>query len=185
MNKLMSLAACAIVATLAACAEPPEPASRSQMLETTAVVKSIDLETRHVLIKTEDGRMLTIVAGPDVVNLDQVEPGDRIKASYYESVAVEMAADNATGTDAVVAVGRAPEGAKPGAFIGASVRKIVTIVSFDPNTNIVTFTTPDGFPHSLVVKPEMREFARALKPGDRVDVAYTESLAIGVVEISG
>jgi hypothetical protein len=185
MNKLMSSAACAIVATLAACATQPEPASRSQILETTAVVESIDLVNRHVLLKTEDGRMLTIVAGPEVINLDQVEPGDRIKASYYESVAVEMAADDATGTDAVAAVGRAPEGAKPGAFIGASVREIVTIVSFDPNTNIVTFTTPDGFSHSLVVKPEMRDFARAVKPGDRVDVLYSESLAIVVVEIPG
>ncbi len=76
MNKLMSLVACASVATLAACATQPEPASRSQILETTAVVESIDLENRHVLLKTEDGRMLTIVAGPEVINLDQVEPGD-------------------------------------------------------------------------------------------------------------
>jgi hypothetical protein len=31
----------------------------------------------------------------------------------------------------------------------------------------------------------MRDFARAVKPGDRVDVLYSESLAIVVVEISG
>ena len=91
MNKLKSLAACAIVATLAACETPPEPASRELTLETTAVVEAINMETRHILLKTEDGRRLTIVAGPEVRNLDQVEPGDRIKASYYESVAVQMA----------------------------------------------------------------------------------------------
>jgi translation elongation factor P/translation initiation factor 5A len=185
MNKLKSLAAFAIVATVTACAAPPEPASRSQTLEATAVVESIDVKTRNIHLKTEDGRELTIVAGPEVRNFDQIEPGDRIKAIYYESVAVEMAADDATGSDAVAAVGRAPEGEKPGAFVGASVREIVTIVSFDPGTNIVVFTTPDGFTTSLVVKPEMREFARAVKPGDRVDVTYTQSLAIGVTEIPG
>jgi len=185
MSKLISLVAFAIVATLAACETSPEPASRELTLETTAVVEAINMETRHILLKTEDGRRLTIVAGPEVRNLDQVEPGDRIKASYHESVAVQMAADDASGSDAVAAVGRAPEGAKPGAFVGSSVQAIVTIISYDPDTNVVSFTTPDGLTHSLVVKPVMRDFAWALKPGDRVDVLYTEALAIGVTEIPG
>ena len=185
MNKLKSLAACVIVATLAACAPPPEPASRELTLETTAVVQTIDMETRQVLLKTEDGRMLTIVAGPEVRNLDQVEPGDRVKATYYESVAVQMAAGQASGTEAAAVVVRAPEGAKPGAGVGASVRTIVTMISYDADTNVISFTTPDGLSHSLVVKPEMRDFARALKPGDRVDVVYTKALAIGVTEIPG
>jgi hypothetical protein len=185
MNKMMSLAACAIVATLAACTPPPEPASRSLTLETTAVVQTIDMETRVVLLKTENGRMLTIVAGPDVRNLDQVEPGDRVKATYYESVAVQMATGQASGTAAAAVVVRAPEGAKPGAGVGTSVRTIVTMISYDPDTNVVSFTTPDGLSHSLVVKPEMRDFARALKPGDRVDIVYTEAMAIGVIEIPG
>ncbi len=104
MNKLKSLAACAIVATLAACETPPEPASRELTLETTAVVQTIDMETRQVLLRTENGRMLTIIAGPEVRNLDQVEPGDRVKATYYESVAVQMATGQASGTAAAAAV---------------------------------------------------------------------------------
>jgi translation elongation factor P/translation initiation factor 5A len=59
------------------------------------------------------------------------------------------------------------------------------MISYDPDTNVISFTTPDGFSHSLVVQPEMRDFARALKPGDRVDVVYTKALAIGVTEIPG
>ena len=185
MSKLISLVAFAIVAILAACETPPEPASRELTLETTAVVEAINMETRHILLKTEDGRRLTIVAGPEVRNLDQVEPGDRIKASYYESVAVQMATDDASGTESAATVVRAPEGAKPGAAVGARVRTIVTMISYDPDTNVVAFTTPDGLSHSLVVKPEMRDFARALNPGDRVEVVYTEALAIGVTEIPG
>ena len=185
MNKLESLAACAIVATLTACETPPEPASRELTLETTAVVQTIDMETRQVLLKTEDGRMLTIVAGPEVRNLDQVEPGDRIKAVYYESVAVQMATAQASGTEAAAAVVRAAEGAKPGAAVGASVRAIVTIISYDPDTNVISFIAPNGAADRLVVKPEMQDFARALKVGDRVDVVYTKALAIGVIEFPG
>ncbi len=185
MNKLKLLAACAIVTTLAACATPPEPASRTLTLEISAVVETVDMESRQILLKTEDGRMLTIVAGSEVRNLDQLEPGDRVKAAYYESVAVQMAAGQASGTEAAAAVVRAPEGAKPGALVGASVRTNVTMISYDPDTSVISFTTPVGFSHSLVVKPEMRDFARALKPGDRVDVVYTKALAIGVTEIPG
>jgi hypothetical protein len=185
MNKLISLAACAIVATLAACATPPEPASRMQTLETSAVVETVDMKTRHIVLKTEDGRKITIVAGPEVRNLAQLEPGDHVKAIYYESVAVRMATDDASGTDASAVVARAPEGAKPAGVVGTSVRTIVTLISYDQGTSVVTFTTPDGLPHSLVVKPEMRDFAQALKPGDRVEVVYTEALAIGVTEIPG
>jgi len=152
-------------------------------LEITAVVETIDMETRHIALKTEDGRKLTIVAGPGVRNLDQLEPGDQVKVAYYESVAVRMAADGAAGTDTSAVVVRAPEGAKPAGAVGTSVRAIVTLISYDPDTNVVSFTTPDGLSHSLVVKPEMRDFARALKPGDRVEVVYTEALAIGVTEI--
>jgi hypothetical protein len=152
-------------------------------LEITAVVETIDMKTRHIVLKTEDGRKLTIVAGPEVRNLAQLEPGDRVKAAYYESVAVRMAADDASGTDTSAAVVRAPEGEKPAGAVGTSVRTIVTLISYDPDTNVVTFSTPDGLPHSLIVKPEMRDFAQALKPGDRVEVVYTEALAIGVIEI--
>jgi hypothetical protein len=183
MNKLMSLAACAIVATLVACAPPPEPAARELTLEVTAVVESIDLKTRHIVLKTDDGRTLTIVAGPEARNLDQLEPGDRVKAVYYESVAVQMAADQASGSQTSSAAVRAPKGEKPGGAVGATVRTVVTMISYDSSTNIVTFTTPDGLSHSLVVKPEMREFAGALNPGDRVEIVYTEAFAIGVIEI--
>jgi hypothetical protein len=183
MNKLKALAVCAIVATLVACAPPPEPASRMQTLETTAVVESVDMKTRHIVLKTDNGRLLTIVAGPEARNLDQLEPGDRVKAVYYESVAVQMAADQASGSETAAAVVRTPEGAKPGGAVGATVRTVVTMISYDSNTNVVAFTTPDGLSHSLVVKPEMRDFAGALKPGDRVEIVYTEAFAIGVVEI--
>jgi len=185
MNKLMSLVACAIVATLAACATPPEPASRMKTLETTAVVESVDMKTRHIVLKTADEREITIVAGPEVRNLAQLETGDHVKAIYYESVAVQMAAEGASGSDTSAVVARAPEGAKPAGVVGTSVRTIVTLISYDQDTSVVTFTTPDGLPHSLVVNPEMREFVQALKQGDRVEVVYTEAFAIGVTEIPG
>jgi hypothetical protein len=50
----------------------------------------------------------------------------------------------------------------------------------------VTFKRSDGTVHVIAVKsPNMVEFIHTLKPGDQVDVTYTESLAINVVPAAG
>jgi Cu/Ag efflux protein CusF len=164
----------------------PQPASVVETIEATAIVQTIDLETRQVLLKVEDGRMLTIVADPEVRNLEQVEPGDKVKAVYIQGVAAQMAAPGqaAEGTEVTTGVALAAEGAKPAAVVGNSVRGVVTIVSYYVPSNLVTFASPDGLVHSAVVrKPEMQEFARGLKPGDEVEVTFTEAVAVGIVEI--
>jgi len=80
----------------------------------------------------------------------------------------------------------AQEGKKPGGGIGASITTTVTIQAIDTHTNIVTFKRSDGSVHVIAVKsPNMVQFIRTLKPGDQVDVTYTESLAINVVPAAG
>jgi hypothetical protein len=150
-----------------------------------ATVQSLNLETRQVLLKLEDGRNLTIVAGPNVVNLEQVNVGDKVKALYKRGVAARIAipAESVEETEMAASIALAEEGKKPGAAIGTMVRTVVTIVSFDIRSNLVTFATPDGLVRSIVViEPEMQEFARGLKPGDEVEVTFTEALAIGLYE---
>jgi hypothetical protein len=66
--------------------------------------------------------------------------------------------------------------------VGSSVTVNVKILGINPSTNTVAFEDSDGQQHVIAVKsPNMREFIRTLKPGDHVDVTYTESVAISVV----
>lgn len=163
----------------------PRPASVQKSVETTAVVQLVDMESRQVLLEEENGRLLTIVAGPEVRNLAQVEPGDIVMAVHEQSVAVQMAprSQASSGTQTVVAAARAPEGDRPAAMVGDAVRMVVRIVSFDPQSNLVVFAEPDGFVHSVIVQePQMQEFARGLNPGDEVEVTFTEAIAVAVVE---
>ena len=163
----------------------PQPASVVETVEAMATVQSLDLLTRQVGLKTEDGRMLTIVAGPEVRNLAQIDLGDKVKAVYIQGVAARLAAPGqaASGTEVTTAIVRAAEGDKPAVIVGESVRTVVTIVSFDAKSNLVTFAAPDGLVRSVVVrKPEMQEFARGLKPGDEVEVTFTEAIAVGIIE---
>ena len=180
------------VAALGACQQTdsastamPQEASATETIEATAIVKLVDLEERQVLIELENGRLQTILAGPDVRNLEQVEPGDTVRATYKRGVAVKMVGrgEESAPPEAVIAAGRAAEGERPAAMVGDAVRLVVRIVSYDADSNLVAFSAPDGFVHSVVIQePEIREFARGLKAGDEVEVTFTEALAVAVVE---
>ena len=67
-------------------------------------------------------------------------------------------------------------------MLGATVSMVVTLVSYDPATALATFTTPEGDIQSVVVSPEMRAFAAARKPGDRVAVDLTSAVAMAIEE---
>jgi hypothetical protein len=54
-------------------------------------VESVDTSTRQVLLRTPDGARTTVVAGPEVRNLPQLKPGDRVTITYQEAIAVQMA----------------------------------------------------------------------------------------------
>jgi len=51
-------------------------------------------------------------------------------------------------------------------------------------TNTVAFTRSDGTNHVIQVSPELRKFIREIKPGETVQVTFTESLAVEVIPAS-
>ncbi len=186
MNATKILLAAAVLALAAGCqqtASTPQPTMVKESIEATATVTSLNLSTRQVGLETEDGHKFTIIAGPEVRNLAQIDLGDKVKAVYIQGVAARLAEPGASGTQMSAAAVRAPEGTKPAAMAGESVRTVVTIVSYDSKSKLVTFAGPDGLVRSVVVqKPEMQAFARGLKAGDEVEVTFTETFAIGIVE---
>jgi hypothetical protein len=57
--------------------EPPSVVKDLRQEVTSATVESVYLPERLVSLRTEDGRLVAVVAGPEVRNLDQVKVGDR------------------------------------------------------------------------------------------------------------
>jgi hypothetical protein len=158
-------------------------AEREETRTLDAVVQSVDLDTRQVLLVDTAGEPVSLTAGPEIRNLPQLEPGDRVMMEFYEAVAARMAEpgdlDEAI---AVGAMGRNPDGSKPGGFIAVSEEMIVEFVSYDaPNATVVIIDS-NGQRLSLPVQEELREFAAARKPGDRVHVTITESVSLTTIE---
>jgi len=170
------LAAVLVLAATAAA----QPATVTKTVEGVATVESVDQQTREVVLSNGD-EMMTLKAGPDVRNLAQVHPGDKVRVSYGEQLAAQIAKPGSPPVTAAEFAGRTKQGAKPGALAGRTITARVKIVSVDKATNTVTFTGPAGKTQKVAVQdPGMQAFVAKLNPGDEVDVTYTEAIAINV-----
>ncbi len=155
-----------------------------EQIDARAVVETIDRATRTVLLRGEDGSLSTVQVGPQVRNLGQVKPGDLVVMRLRLGVVAEMAPPSGAGgpRGAAEAVGRTPEGGRPGAFAGEALRTRVTFNGYDAATRTVTMTMPAGEQRSMVLQTKpMQDFAATLKSGDKVDVTFVRSIAIGVM----
>jgi Cu/Ag efflux protein CusF len=162
------------------------PAVTSNLTKVQATVKAIDPATRSVTLEGPKGPV-TVQVGPEVKNFSNLKVGDVVNVSYYESVAAQIAKGGQKVSDpaaSTFAYG-SPKGMKPSGGAGASLTATVKIEAIDLGTNTVAFKGQDGQTHIVEVKsPNMQKFIRTLKPGDTVDVTYTQSVAVSVIPAS-
>jgi hypothetical protein len=161
----------------------PQPAEIARGVETTATVESIDQSTRQVLLRREDGSFTTLRVGREVRNLPQVKAGDRVVLRHAEAVAVALAPPGARdpGRAEGAAALRAAQGERPGLAAAEVVRRRVTVTAVDAGSGTVSFHEQGGPVQTVVLRrPEMLEFARSLRVGDQVNIAYAEAVLIAV-----
>jgi hypothetical protein len=183
MKRAISLAILGLVTTMGcASAKDKEPFVKKDTVEATAKVEAIDSQNR-LLSLSGPGGMATIQAGPEIRNFDQIHVGDDVKVTYTSALAAKITkSKDAPATSVDAASYTAPEGSKPGAAVGATIKTTVTIESVDTSFDTVTFKRPDGYVRTIAPStPEGKKFIHTLKKGDKVDVEYTEALAISVV----
>lgn len=169
---------------LAACAPPTPPSAVIEdRVTTVATVESIDMRSRDVLLRGPNGGLFTVKAGPEVQNLAQVRPGDRVYIAYQEALAVQVSPPGQMGppSERDTAAVRAARGERPAGAGYDMIRVRVKIEAVDRSTNTVSFIGPQGVLNIVAVRnPEMIAFIRRLRPGDEVELNYVEAVAISV-----
>lgn len=160
----------------------PQKAAVSETVKLTAAVKSVDYEKRLITLQGQDGKAMTVEASPEVKRLKEIKAGDMVVINYTQAIAVELKkAGSASGVSVKEDVKRAKASEKPGISGEREVKSTVTIDAVDLKNNIVTFTGPQGNVNIVAVKrPQMRDFLKTLKVGDKVDVTFTEAVAVSV-----
>ena len=179
-----TLAIASVAILLTACApQPPKPLALSETVEATATVEAIDQSTREVVLRDAQGHQMLVKVGPEVRNLAQVKPGDRVVVRFTEGFAAEVVkpGTGVAGVQADTTVARAAPGERPAAGVEQQIRTTVTVYDVDPYANTIEVTGPRGYNRRLKVKdPQAIEFIRGLKKGDEVEVTFSEALAISV-----
>lgn len=179
----ITTAVAATASLVAACAMPPKPMSVSEVVEASATVEAIDTTTRRVRLKGPEGRSMIVQAGPEVRNFDQVRVGDRVVVRYTEAMGAEVVKPSSAvgSTQPTVTTERAGAGARPGGSEAVSLKGVVKVVSVDAAKGVVEFVGVDGAMRRVrVADPRAQEFVRGLKPGDAVQVTFTEAIAVSV-----
>ena len=157
------------------------PAVTSKLSTVTATVQAVYPDKRSVTLVGPDGKVQTIFVD-EKVKLDRIKAGDKVRVSFYQGLAAQIAKNGQTVTDPAGSTFAYKNPNGPGGGAGQSVTVTVKILGIDPGTNKVAFQAQDGSQHVVAVKsPDMKKFIRTLKPGDTVDVTYTVSVAVSVI----
>ena len=182
MNTWLRTLVCALlVLSTTACSEKKQQSldiERSSVVSVGATVAAIDLKTRLVTLRGNDGKILKVYAGEEVVNLPQVRVGDRVNVSYIESLVVRMAQPGEIKFEQSVLLGTAEPGAKPAGFGMTEATFTAVIMEIDLVKETVMLKMPNGT--MAVIKARNPENLKKIKAGDTIAVEYTEALAIGI-----
>jgi len=162
-------------------AAPPKVVKEMEAVMTATVV-AIDLQTRIVTLKGEDGEVRDIKVGEEAVNLPQVKVGDLVTVKFYESIAVEVIKPGtAMGAGEKTAVVRAKPGEMPAGMVARQVSVTATITAIDKQKSTMTLKGPEG--KLAVVKVQDPANLEKVKVGDELMITYTEALAISVEHV--
>lgn len=151
----------------------PKPVTES--VTVTATIEAIDHTNRLVTLKGAKGNLTTVQADESIKRFHELKVGDKVTATYYESIAVNVRKPGTPAPKAVdAAVTRATGG--PGATAAVQETVTVTVQSIDRANRSVTVRKQDGSVVSLRVQNP--QYLEAVKEGDTVDITYTRALLL-------
>lgn len=152
--------------------------TRTETTHATVVVTGIDKTARKLTIKNLSGEKMTFYVPSDVKSFDKLKVGDRVEVDYMESIALSMLPPGSkpSMTERTATV---PGGAGREMSISAEV------ISVDAAANKVTFKGPKGQIKTVNVQDsELQAKLPSLKPGQVLQLTYTEAIATGVQPVA-
>lgn len=172
------VSAAAFAQAPAKAAQPPASISKAAVQTETATIVAIDATNRVISLKTADGSVADIVAGPEIQRFNELKAGDKVTFKYYESVAYAIQKPGATPPSPEKMSVERSGGAKPGGKMTQTLTAVVTVTAIDTTVPSISIKTEKG--DLMHFKVEDKSNLAGVKVGDQVQVTYTQALAISV-----
>jgi hypothetical protein len=174
------LIALVVLAGLPTVALAQKPVTRTDAVTVTAKIEAIDRNARLVTLKDRNGDTETILCGPAVKRFDELSVGDTVTLSYREAIVYQVrkpGQPGGAGSQADTKLTR-NQGPKPGGTVSQKEIATVTVKAVDAGVPSITVLTADG--HAETFKVDDKRVLDGVKAGDRVEVTYTQALAVSV-----
>ena len=151
-------------------------ASKSRTVHDSVTVTGIDKSARMLTVKTDAGESRSIQVPADVKAFDKLKKGDKIDIDYTESIALSMLpAGTKPSASEKEAMART---SKEAGMVGKQVSLSAEILEVDAAGNKVILKGPKGNARVIHVSdPDMQARLPNLKPGQVIQVTYTEAIA--------
>ena len=155
----------------------PQGARTAETTTVNATITAIDKATRVVTLRGQQGDAIIVKAGEEVKRFNDLKVGDKISATYSESIAwsVRPAGQPAPPTETQTITRR--QGG-PGGTATSQQTISVTVEAIDQAVPSVTVKGPQGGTQTFKVSNAKN--LEKLKVGDKVDISYTQALLIRV-----
>ena len=167
----------------AAMTSSPGKVGVGQTVEVDATITAIDKATRGITLKGPQGDEVSITAGPDVRNFDQLKVGDTVKIKYLETLVLELQKGGGlpvAQTEVAGAAGAKP-GEQPAGVVGRQVTVVGDVIKLDAATQTITVKGPQ---RTVELKARDPEQFKLIAVGDQIQATYTEALAVAVTPVA-
>jgi Cu/Ag efflux protein CusF len=153
--------------------------SKVNMVKVNATITAIDPATRTLTLKDDKGTEDTYTVGESVQRFNELKVGQMIAVTYYESLVLQVLkpGEQGSGPSFEAALNRA-KSQLPAGSVATQTKATVTVKSVDPAVPSVTVTTDDG--RTVTRKLEDKQVVSQLKPGDKVNITFTQALITAV-----
>ena len=157
----------------------PGKVAIAQAVDVTATISAIDFGRREITLKGAGEKTVTVIAGPEVKNFDQLKAGDKVDIRYMEALAVELKKGGGLPlgrTDKENTVSASP-GESPAAASERKVTLVGDVIGLDPATQTVTLK---GRQRTAQLKIRDKKQFDLIAMGDQIEATYVEAIAVSV-----
>jgi hypothetical protein len=147
-----------------------------------AEIVAIDREARTVRLKGLKGGLRTVEIGPEAVRFDELQVGDKVRATLSEEVAVLVNPQGEVGPDGVETAGaRAEGGERPAGVVVQSAQLTAELIEINPTERTAVVRFEDGTTRKVQVRPDVK--MEEHKVGEKIVIFVTDTLAIEVTPL--
>jgi Cu/Ag efflux protein CusF len=142
----------------------------------TATITAIDKGSRTLTLQATNGDRKSFVVGPAVKRFNELKVGDVIRATYYESLVLELRKPGAPVTPASSASVAERLKDRPGGVVAVQETTSVTVKAVDINAPSLTVVTGAGLTETWAIAD--RKNLEGVAPGDRIEMTYTKGVVV-------